>query len=342
MKRHSRNSFSLVLACLSVLAALLACNIGLPSSDQADSTLEALSRAVELTVTAAAGDTSSTGNDLGTAQAEATQRSEVIQATQTARASTRDETQLATATVAAPVIAELPLYEVDTTQGELGWLHDPVSITIDGYHEYGFANDFMQVVVRDFVMAADITWDTQYGASGCGFMFRSDGDQNKPNQYILVASRLGNGHVIFSALADGELANVHDFYANQLDPSFVAENGSTNRLVVVGRGNLFEIYTNGVKIGEVDVTQPPPSPVLPSAPQPPADKTNQALVAQYMNQLKEYQDMVSQVQSNYQIALQNYKKTEAIFEEGFVAMIALSESGRTNCQFTDAWLWLMQ
>jgi len=342
MKPPAGNVKWLVAVCLVLYASILACNIGSQSANPVDPTLSALSQSVALTATAAAGDEGSSSDDLGTAQAEATQRSEVIRATQTANASTRDESQLATATVAAPVIAELPLYNVEPDQGQLGWMHDPVSLTIDGYHEYGFANDYMQVVARDFVMAADITWDTQYGASGCGFMFRSDGDKNKPNQYILVASRIGNGHVIFSALADGELANVHDFYANQLDTSFAADKGSTNRLAVVGRGTLFEIFTNGVKIGEVDVTQPPPSPVLPSAPQPPADQTNQAAVAKYMDQLKDYQDMVSQVRTNYQIALQNYKTTEAIFEEGFVAMIALSESGRTNCQFTDAWLWLIE
>jgi hypothetical protein len=45
------------------------------------------------------------------------------------------------------------------------------------------------------------------------------------------------------------------------------------------------------------------------------------------------------MQSNYQIALKNYKTREAIFGEGFVGMIALSESGLTHCQFSDAWLW---
>ena len=165
--------------------------------------------------------------------------------------------------------------------------------------------------------------------------------KNKPNQYMLIASRLGNGHVIFSALADGEMANVHDFYPRDTDKSFSAENGSTNRITVVGKGNIFEIYTNGVKIGEVDTTQPPSQPKLPSKPAKPTDQNNSSEMAKYQKQLEEYQDMVSQVQSNFGKALNNYKKTNAVFDKGFLAMIGVSELGKTLCQFDNAWLWLI-
>jgi hypothetical protein len=240
------------------------------------------------------------------------------------------------------VVAELPRYDLDPELGRLGWLHDPVTVIIEGYHQYNYANDHMEVVAKDFALAADITWDTQYGASGCGFMFRSNGDQNNPNQYLVIATRLGNGHVIFTAVADGQLANVRDYYARSLDRSFQWENGSTNRLAVVGRGPIITIYTNGVKLGEIDTTQPPPSPVLPSRPKPPLDVSDPEVLTKYQNLLKEYEDLTSQVQSNYQIALQNYKKTEAVFEEGFVAMVALSESGHTECKFENTWLWLIE
>jgi len=147
--------------------------------------------------------------------------------------------------------------------------------------------------------------------------------------------------VIFNALADGEMANVHDFYPRDADKSFSAENGSTNRITVVGRGNIFEIYTNGVKIGEVDTTQPPSMPKLPAKPAKPTDQNNSSEMAKYQKQLEEYQDMVSQVNTNYGIALNNYKKTKAVFDKGFLAMIGVSESGKTVCQFDNAWLWLI-
>ena len=334
--------FLIWLAASTALFTLLACSISIQGEDKANVALTAMSESIPKTLTAAVSGEGESGGELATAQAEATQRSLEIQVTQTAEASTRDESQLATATIAAPVVAELPLYSVDPDQGHLGWVHKPVTIAVEGYHQFGYANDYMQVVARDFVMAADITWDTQYGASGCGFMFRSNGDKNKPDQYIVIATRLGNGHVIFTALADGQLANVHDYFPKTEDKSFQWQNGTTNRLVVVGKGNIFEIYTNGVKIGEVDVTQPPPPLVMPKVPKPPTDKTNVSAMQEYQNKLKEYTDLVDQMQSNYQVALSNYKTTEAIFAEGFVAMVALSESGRTQCQFTDAWLWHLE
>ena len=327
-----------MLIALMILLAL-ACNLPNQSS-KPEVTEDVLAQSIASTQTADAVEENSS-NDLATAQAAATQTSQNIQATQGVAASTKDIDQKATTTAEAPVRAAIPFYNLDPNLGSVGWVHPPAKIELQGKNQYGYANDFMQTIVEDFAISADVTWDTQYGASGCGFMFRSDGDQNKPNQYMLIASRLGNGHVIFSALADGEMANVHDFYPRDTDKSFSAENGSTNRITVVGKGNIFEIYTNGVKIGEVDTTQPPTSPKLPAKPTLPADQNNPSEMDKYRKQLEEYQDMVSQVNTNYGIALNNYKKTDAVFDKGFVAMIGVSESGKTMCQFNNAWLWLI-
>ncbi len=340
MDLHTRlkvRGFSLLLV---LLLLILACN--LPGQQATpDSSLQELKQSIARTQTAKAVEEAS-ANDLATAQAAATQTSQVVIGTQTALAVSQDESQLATATIAAPILAELPLYKVDVKEGRAAWVHQPVRIELQGKNQFGYANDYMQIIAADFVMAADVTWETQYGTSGCGFMFRSDGDKNKPNQYMLIATRLGNGHIIFSATANGELANVHDFYPRSEDKSFNAENGSTNRLAVVGRGNLFEIYSNGVKIGEVDITQPPSTPKLPPKPAMPTNQNDPKQTDQYRKLLQEYKELESQVTSNYNIALTNYKKTKAVFDKGFVAMLAVSESGKTICEFKDAWLWLIE
>jgi hypothetical protein len=334
---HIQYRAFLLLALLILLAP--ACNLPQQSA-QPTSTQANLALSIANTQTAEAVEANSS-NDLATAQAAATQTSQNIESTQVVAASTKDTNQLATTTAQAPVLAALPFYNLDPNQGSVGWVHPPAKIELEGKNQFGYANDFMQTIVEDFAMSADITWDTQYGSSGCGFMFRSDGDKNKPNQYMLLATRLGNGHVIFSALADGELANVHDFYPRDADKSFSAENGSTNRITVVGRGNIVEIYTNGVKIGEVDVTQPPVTPKLPSKPKLPTNQNIPSEMDKYRVLLSEYEDTVSQVKSNFAIALDNYKKTKAVFDKGFVAMVGASESGKTTCQFDNAWLWLI-
>ncbi len=306
-----------------------------------DPTLSALSTSVAQTATAAKL-TGGSVDSLATAQFEATQKSAGIIATQTAQAVGRSESEMAQATLEAPVKSELPLYNVDPAKGRLGWVQGPLVLELTGYTENKYANDKMEVTAADFALAADITWDTQYGSSGCGFMFRSNGDQNKPSQYMILATRFGNGHVIFMALGDGEIANIHDFYPRTIDKSFAWQNGTTNRFVIVARGNLIEIYTNEEKIGEVDVTKPPSQLPIPPAPIPPIDTSDLGAMQIYEAQIKEFDDIVQKGQASFQKAVANYNKRVVDLDDGFLAMFAGSESGRTVCTFDNAWLWLIE
>jgi hypothetical protein len=340
VKRILRQIVLLGLAVGLPLAFFLGCSNLVPASTP-DPTLTSLSAAVAATATAAKAQDAST-NPLATAQAKATQKSLEIQVTQTARSMGRSEGELAEATVAAPILAELPQYGLDPAQGRVGWVHDPLTLDITGYHQFAHGNDHMEVIAADFALAADITWETRYGSSGCGFMFRSDGDADKPNQYMLLATRFANGHVVFSALADGEIANLHDFYPRTEDRSFEWQNGTTNRLAVIARGPLIEIYSNGVKIGEVDTTQPPSRLPSPPKPEAPLDAGNTEAAAVYQTQLQEYQEILAQSESAYKTALKNYSNRQAEFSEGFLAMIAGTESGQTTCTFENTWLWLIE
>jgi hypothetical protein len=310
-------------------------------SDSSNATVTAISRAIAGTATAEQANASNAG-ELATAQAEATQQHRDISATQTAQLANRDVTKLGTATVAAPVIAELPIYGLDASSGKVGWIHDPLTLDVSGYQQMAYGNDFMNITAKNFVLAADITWNTQYGDSGCGFMFRSNGDQQKPDQYMVLATRFANGRVIFTALSDGELANIHDFYPKDADRSFQWENDTTNRITIVARDNLIEIYTNRVKIGEIDTTQPPKQIGLPAKPLPPIDSTNSSAQEAYEAQLEEYQQIVQQAQQNFAVAQANYQEGKGVFTDGFLSMLAFTQGGRTECKFDKAWLWLLE
>lgn len=334
----------LLVLTLLMTALVLSMSCSLPSLFQAsppNPTITALYEAVKGTVTAAALVGDESAGDLATAQAKATATQQNVSITQTESAAGQSASQLGTATVAAPIIAELQVYNLDTTKGHVGWIHDPLTLEVEGYQQFKFGNDHQEVTAADFVLAADITWDTQYGSNGCGFMFRSDGNQNKPNQYMVILSRFGSGHVVFTALLDGELNNIHDFFPKSEDRSFNANNQTTNRLAIVARGNLIEIYTNNVKIGQVDTTEPPTPLNPPAAPLEPTNG-NKADMDIYKAQVEEYKDILEQFKSNYQIALTNHENNPAIFEDGFLGMMVMSESGRTACTFTDAWLWLIE
>lgn len=341
MFKNKPNHFRVFFAAASSLILLtMGCGLSSLQANTPNTTQTALFNAVRSTVTAAASNGDESSEDLVAAQANATATKQDAELKQTESASGRSESELAQATVAAPIIAELEVYGLDPQHGKVGWVHDPLTIEVDGYQQMQFGNDHMEITAADFVLAADITWDTQYGTNGCGFMFRSDGNQNKPNQYMVLASRFASGHIVFTALLEGELNNLHDFFPKSEDRSFEWENGTTNRLAIVARGNMIELYTNNVKIGEIDTAQPPTPIRPPAAPLEPPNANN-AQLETYRNQLKEYEQTVNEFQSNYQIALANHDENPAIFTDGFLGMIVLSESGRTSCTFTDAWLWLI-
>lgn len=342
MRRFKNTNYSLAILVALILLTLLLQGCGADTqSDSSNATLTAISQGIAGTATAEKASESNAG-DLATAQAEATQQSQMISATQTAQLANRDETKLATATVAAPIIAELPFYELDGSSGEVGWIHGPLTLDVSGYQEMAYGNDYMQVIAKNFVLAADLTWNTQYGDSGCGFMFRSNGNRQKPDQYMLIATRFANGRVVFTALADGEPANLRHFYPREADRSFQWQNDTTNRITVVARGNLIEIYTNMVKIGEIDTTQPPKQPILPPRPTPPVDKLDNAAQKLYEEQIEQYESIVEQSQQNFQIAQTNFQAGKAVFTDGFLSMIAVTQGGRTVCRFDNAWLWLLE
>ena len=97
-------------------------------------------------------------------------------------------------------------------------------------------------------------------------------------------------------------------------------------------------------IGEIDVTRPPQRTSRPAEPQAPIDLTDLEAVQVYQNELAEYQELLTQTNSDYLERLNGFNTFQGevpLFEEGFMAMAALSESGTTQCQFDNAWLWLI-
>lgn len=340
MPSETRSRLKLSLAAIAVASLLYAC--GGSSDENRSATLEALTRSIASTATASAGDDVNPEDKLKTAEAEATTQAWSATATQAAMSALSAEEQAATATAFAPYVAELPKYDVDPSKGMPGWIHPPATLDIDGYQQYDSKNQFIFTIVRDFVLSADITWNTQYGTSGCGFVLRSDGNEEKPSQYMVMITRGGLGHLIFAPMVEGEIVGSYDFYAKGKDPDFDWHNDTTNRLTVVGRGTMFTIYTNDVLIGEIDTSEPPPDPVFPSPPERPSDASDEEAMERYQQELEEYEREVEQVRASFQARRNEMKDKDTVFERGFVAMVAISESGHTVCRFDNAWLWLME
>lgn len=336
-KRFTKLSLALFL----LLIIALACNFSSSTQSNLEATAQALGESVLQTATAAASGEISSDESVATAQVEATEQSIANVATQTAEAIIDEEGAAATAQVVEPIRTELPKYGVDPNQGELAWIHPPEVLELEGYQQFDYANQFLGTVAKDFVVSADITWNTDFGTSGCGFVLRSDGDQEAPNQYMSLATRGSSGHVIFATVVDGEIVTGRDIYAYGLDPNFDWRNDTTNRLTIVGQGNEFFVYTNDTLIGEIDPSAPPPQPYIPPPPEEPADLSDAAAVEKFQKEKQEYDEVVKQIRADHSARVSSFEPEETIFEKGFIAFVAASESGTTTCKFDNAWLWLI-
>lgn len=262
-------------------------------------------------------------------------------ATQAAGGEFNPATAAAQAAAFEPFRAELAQYGVDPTQGYPGWVHPPVTLETQGHEQYSYVDDIAPLAVKDFVVSADITWNTRYGDSGCGFVLRSDGNRAAANQYVVVITRGASGHMIFSVMANGQIVNARDIYARGLDDKFEWRNDATNRLTVVGRGSLFTVYTNGVRLGEIDPRKPPAMPPLPEAPQPPNTNDANALAA-YQKAKAAYDAQVARLKNEYQARLQLFNRSNVVFDQGGITLVAATQGGYTQCKYDNAWLWIIQ
>jgi hypothetical protein len=147
---------------------------------------------------------------------------------------------------AAPIIAmidaELQQYGFSTEQGRLGWLHEPLTLETHEYMEDNIYTDYPDLKVSDFVVHADVTWNTTSGLAACGFAVRADPDFDYGDSYRVYLVRLG-------PLWDIEYYKMGDFYANVsgLRDALPLDDGldSTNHITVIGRGSEFGVYANG-------------------------------------------------------------------------------------------------
>lgn len=225
-------------------------------------------------------------NAAADAQAGATatlvaQQTRDVQISQTAEAI---QVLSATATAYAPVFTQLSNFGFSPEDGTPGWLHRPIELSVEGFQQIAFENDFAQLPLTDFVVSADITMNTDTGLAGCGFIIRSDGNEEEPNQYVTLISRGGNGSIAFIRQVLGDFQDVQVPTVSAIDPAFNPGNDATNELTIVAQGDQITFYTNGTQVAMFSATE---------------------------------------------------------FSMGAVAMVAVSESGQTRCQFEDLWLFII-
>ncbi len=247
---------------LSILLLLAACGDG--GDDSQAATAEALLSNINAEPTPVPGAEEAEPTATAEAPTEAEAATPDVAATESAEAlrltAEAEQTRIASedttmqATVQA-VQAELATYGVDPSDGSLAWTHPPITMEITDFEDFDYANQRLLTVARDFVLSADVTWNSAYAESGCGFVVRSDGDEEEGvNQYIIGMTRGAQGHVLFAEQIEGDvdLDTVTDYYAGGTDPQFEWQNDTTNRIAIVGRGQEFTLYSNGTRLGTLE------------------------------------------------------------------------------------------
>lgn len=233
-----------VLIIFITIAALLLVQCA-PSTSMGDVNIAASAQAIQTyvvqTATARVDKYPDASAALATAQAQATRVAGDVLATVAAQRTLEASRLDATAQAFSQVRAELPFYGIDpNVEGHPAWLHPSFTLAPSRHNESQFHSDYPDTVAKNFVLSSEITWSSKYGTSGCGYVFRSNGNQDAPTQYIALLLR--GRFLLFSVLVNGKLGNALPFFVDL--NSFKWENGSKNTFTVVARDDEISFYLN--------------------------------------------------------------------------------------------------
>lgn len=189
--------------------------------------------------------------------------------------------------VTAAIGKELETVGLSTDAGYLLWAQDePVEIALDSYGQTLYEPFGNSQTASDFVLKTDITWESTGGLAICGLFFRSDANFEEGKQYQYRMLRLsGLPAWAISYYQNGEFSK--DISQVRTNGAINQDQGSTNKLILIAKGEIFTLYINDVRVG----------------------------------------------------SFYDYSKNKL---EGYLAFLAVQESGETTCKFTDSWVWALK
>ena len=166
-------------------------------------------------------------------------------------------TEAAEATAAAEELtakidAELQKLGLSTSEGYLAWTQtDPLSVTTDVGAQTLFAPFAEGQKFSDFILGADVTWESTSGLAGCGFMFRSEENFERGAQYRFYTIRLSGlplWDIEYWKFGEWQTTLGGEPRSNTIIDQ---ANGATNRYVLHITKDLFTSFANGERLGRV-------------------------------------------------------------------------------------------
>lgn len=137
------------------------------------------------------------------------------------------------------------------TEGDLVWVQEePVEIILTSQNFDGKVEELgSDIVVGDFAMGIDVTWETTTGISGCGIIFRAEKDMERGKQIRFYTSRLSGLPIwVFSLYKYGTWQADLNINSNA---AMRNGQGSTNHYLFIVQGLNTIVYANGTRIATV-------------------------------------------------------------------------------------------
>ncbi len=154
----------------------------------------------------------------------------------------------------AEIQAELDEIGLSTDRGSLAWTSDgPVPIRITTFQTQDWFALADGQHFSDFIMRADVTWESTSGLAICGFWFRAESDDINAEHFEFWTVRLSGLPLWIVQLYEFNslIANLAENTTAVIDQS----NGSTNTYILMAEGNLLTVYANGKRLGQVTITR---------------------------------------------------------------------------------------
>lgn len=153
---------------------------------------------------------------------------------------------------AAPIVANveetLKKYEIDGSGGSLHWFSkEEHGIPVTEYNMIIYETIKEAGAVGDFVLKADILWNSTSGLAGCGLVYRSEDESDFSGKYFLQLIRIMNApawRIDFYDKATHQKALTNYMYDNIIND----EQDSTNEVILIAKGGEYTVIINGKKM----------------------------------------------------------------------------------------------
>jgi hypothetical protein len=99
----------------------------------------------------------------------------------------------------------------------------------------------------DFAFHSKISWESETGFAGCGFLFRVGEDTSVDSWYDMIINRLSGMPYAYFDLWKGH--NVVVESDAKFSSAIKYEQGDTNEVILTGKGNEISVYINRQKVG---------------------------------------------------------------------------------------------